>query len=423
MKTTNLTAKILMGILCVGVLLYFAIYLFQSYTGGLTTVFAYSDTVNVGLEASGSLVREETVISAANPGTVDLSPSEGEKVAAGNIVATLYNSSSGLEVKQAIQLLEAELEQLQYAQRSAAVIDADRLEDDILSSIAGLHASAASGDLTDLERDALELRTLIFKREYSYGDANASAEVEAAIAAKSAELASLRASLGSASTVITTSRSGTFSGLVDGFESQLTPGMLSELTPSKLNSLRRQQPMVDNSAIGKIITSSTWYFAAAVNQEKAQDLRRGQKYDLVFSHDYSGQITMKLDSISDPENGQVVLVFSCNTDLANTTMLRHQTVDIVTQQVTGIRVPRSALRVLTETQTDKKTGKETEVQITGVYTAVSAQSEFKPVNVLYQGEDYYLVEPANPNAADRLRVGDEVIISTAGLKDGTVIRR
>ena len=44
---------------------------------------------------------------------------------------------------------------------------------------------------------------------------------------------------------------------------------------------------------------------------------------------------MTLEQISDPENGQVVLLFSSRTNLADTTLLRVQTVDIVTQGITG----------------------------------------------------------------------------------------
>lgn len=424
MKTSNLTSKIVMAVLFLGVLVYFGIYLFQSYTGGLTTVYAYQTTVNIGVEATGLLVRQESVITAdTGSATVDLSPSEGEKVSAGGTVATLYNSASGLDTKQSIRLLEAELEQLQYARRaSASPSDTAKLERDLLAAISSLHAAAAKGDLTNLENDALELRTLVFKRDYTYGDTGAVAELDALIAAKTAELSSLRASLGAVSTTVQASRSGIFSGLVDGFETLIAPDMLSTITPTQLRDIQRQSPAVGAGAIGKLITDSTWYFTTTVPEEAAADLRRDLTYTLVFSHDYSGQIAMTLDRISDPEEGRVVLVFSCRTTLSETTLLRQQTVDIVTEQITGIRVPRSALRVLTQTVTDGETDQTKEVQVPGVYAAVSAQSEFKPVNVLYQGEDYYLVESVDSTAADRLRAGDEIIVSTAGLTDGKVVR-
>ena len=42
MKQSTLMMKIIMSALLVGVLIYFGIYLFRSYQGGVTTVRAYS---------------------------------------------------------------------------------------------------------------------------------------------------------------------------------------------------------------------------------------------------------------------------------------------------------------------------------------------------------------------------------------------
>ena len=159
-----------------------------------------------------------------------------------------------------------------------------------------------------------------------------------------------------------------------------------------------------------------------LTQLTAADLREGRTYTLVFSHDWSGEAAMTLERISDPEDGRVVVVFSCREHLSETTLLRAQTVDVVTETLTGLRVPRQALRVLTETVTDSETNETTEETVTGVYVAVGSESEFKPVNVLWQDDTTYLVEPADPNDSHRLSAGDEVLISTVGLYDGKVIR-
>ena len=424
MKQPSLIMKIIMAVLLVGIVVYFGIYLVRSYQGGVTTVLAYEDTVDVGLEATGLLVREETVLtsSSASSSLVDLTPAEGEKVSAGGVVATLYSSSSGLDTKQQIRTLESELEQLQYVLNSSgAASDAAKLDADILSAIAGLHASIAQGDLSNLEDDALELRTLVFKRDYTYGDTDAAASINALIQEKTVQLGQLRSALGSVSTTLYAPASGVFSGVVDGYESLLSPDLLETVTPSQLLELQRQHPQEDANAVGKLITSATWYFATVLSESDAADLREGRTYTLSFSHDWSGQADMTLDRISDPEDGKVAVVFSCREHLSETTLLRAQTVDVVTESLTGLRVPRQALRVLTETETDEE-GQEVEVSVTGVFVAVGSESEFKPVNVLWQDDTTYLVEPADPNDSHRLNAGDEVLISTTGLYDGKVIR-
>lgn len=430
MKQSTLTTKLMMSILVVGVLVYLAVYFVQGWDEELVTTPAYSATVNVGTEASGILVREETVI----PGSgsyVDLAPNEGEKVAAGETVAIVYNDTSGLDTRQSMKLLSAEIEQLNYALSSGTdTTDTSKLDSSVLQSIVNLRALSASDDLSTLEDSTLNLRTMVFKRDYTYGDSGAASGIAALIVEKQNQLAGLQVSLSRVSTTIAAPVSGVFSGVADGYEQLITPDGVRSMTPSALTALMRQSVAAPSGAVGKLITSSTWYFAAVLDEEDAVDLYLEQTYTITFSHDWFGDVEMTLEWLSDKEDGKVIALFSAHTHLADTTLLREQTVDIVTRQLEGIRVPRRALRVITETVsetvTDEKTGEETvntyEVQYTGVFTVVGKQAELQKVNVLYTDDNFYLVEPVDASAAKRLRVGDEIVVNSTGIYDGKVVR-
>lgn len=434
MKQSSHIMKLVMSVLLIGVIIYFGVYLVRSFRGGVSTVIAYADSVNVGVEVTGVLVREEQLLTNAAAATqlVDLTPAEGEKVAGGETIATLYASAADLEVRQQIKTLETEIEQLQYVLNSSGDgSDTAKLDAQILSAIAGFHSAAALGDLSDLEDDALELRSLIFKRDYAFDGSDAVTAVSAVIREKTTQLSRLRSTLGSVTTSLRAPCPGVFSGVVDGYETVLTPAVLTRITPSQLQSLAAQPVSVDPSALGKLITSSTWYFTAVLPEDELSGLYQNGTYTVAFSHDWSGEAEMTLERISDSENGQVALVFSCRSHLADTTLLRKQTVDVVTSALTGLRIPRQALRTVTQTVTDKETGESEEVTVTGVYAAVGAKAEFKPVTVLWQDNSSFLVKPADPlnstaNSdrleAERLQDGDEVIVSTSGLYDGKVIR-
>lgn len=421
MKQSTLTTKLMMSILVVGVLAYLTVYFIQGWDEETVTTPAYSASVNVGNEATGMVVREETVI----PGSgsfVDLVPGEGERVAAGQTVAMIYSDSSGLDTRQTIKTLAAEIEQLAYALSSGTdATDTAKLDLSVLQSITNLRALSASDDLSTLEDSALNLRTMVFKRDYTYGDSGAASGISALIQEKQAQLASLQASLSRVATTISAPVSGVFSGVADGYETLVTPTSIRSMTPSGLTELMRQSVAPPAGAVGKLITSSTWYFAAVLDEEDAKGLLLDQSYIITFSHDWFGDVEMNLDWLSDKENGKVIALFSSRTQLAATTLLREQTVDIVTKQLEGIRVPRRALRVITEEVTDKETGEVTEVQYTGVYTVVGTQAELQKVNVLYTDDNFYLVEPVDPDAARRLRAGDEVILNS-NVYDGKVVR-
>ena len=121
------------------------------------------------------------------------------------------------------------------------------------------------------------------------------------------------------------------------------------------------------------------------------------------------------------EDNRTMAIFSTRTKLSDTTLLRIQTVDIVVDEITGIRIPRKALRVKTESVTDEN-GVTTQVNTYGVYTVVNTQAEWQSVNVLYTGNTFYLVEPVNKSSQSRLREGDIIILTSSDMYDGKVVR-
>ena len=127
---------------------------------------------------------------------------------------------------------------------------------------------------------------------------------------------------------------------------------------------------------------------------------------------------MQVERVDEPSGGVSLVVLSSTRSLADTSMLRKQTVDIIFDSVTGIRVPKKAVR--TEVTEDGE-------QVIGVYVLTAAQAEFKPVEILVDDGDYYLVEallpdvPTDNQLRTALRAGDQVIVSSDTLYDGKVM--
>lgn len=420
MKESTLATKVMIAILCLGVGVYLAIYLFRGWEDPLLTTYAYTYAQDLGMEATGILIRRETVLPDAGGSYVDHILSEGEKASAGQGVALLYSDSSVLATRQSIRALEAEIEQLEYALASGTQTgSASRLDAQVLSSITALRALTAGGDLTALEDCTLNLRTVVFKRDYTYGDTAAASQLGLLIEDKQAQLRQLNASLNQVSRTVYAPVSGVFSGSVDGWEASVTPDGLDELTVAGLSALLSQKPVPQPGAVGKLITDSTWYFAALL-PSAGTELQSGRTYTLNFSGDYFGQIPMKLERMA-LDGDQTLAIFSCRSHLSDTTMMRVQTVDVVIRQIEGIRIPRKALRVETETITNDD-GSTREVNHYKVYTVIRSQAWGQEVEVLYTDNNFYLVRPMDENASDRLRAGDEVILSSADIYDGKVVR-
>ena len=218
------------------------------------------------------------------------------------------------------------------------------------------------------------------------------------------EIDSLQAGLTGAAN-ITAPRAGTYSAVCDGYESVLTPAGLGDLTPGALDKLAAGE---NNANVGKLIYGNTWYYAAAVTQEEAQRIAGCGNVSLRLTKGITDDIAATVHSVGPAEDGRCVVVLACREYLAETTQLRHQTAQIVLHSYTGLRLPSVCLR-------------QQEDGTLGVYCAQGSFSRFKPVDMVYQGDDYVLVSvPQNTDGLDTLRPGDEVIMTGVTL-DGSQI--
>lgn len=136
---------------------------------------------------------------------------------------------------------------------------------------------------------------------------------------------------------------------------------------------------------------------------------------------------MKIERVDGAQDGACLVVLSSTRNLADTSMLRKQTVDIVFNSLEGIRVPKKAVRTENRAVTDPETGETTTKQVIGVYVLTAAQAEFKAVEILADDGDYYLVKavlpdvPTDNQLKTAFRAGDQVIVSSDELYDGKVM--
>lgn len=430
MKQGTYINRAVMLLLFLALAAYLGVYAWQSLRDPFTSTLCYAYTVDDAVEATGWVVRQEVLLPEQS-GLVDILPEEGEKVAAGETVAVVYRDAEALERKSQIRQLSLELEQLEYSLRQdSGGSDAARLDKDILAAIVALRGSTAAEDFSRLEESSMELKNLVFRRGYTYSNNAESVEsIKAMIRDVSAQLTALQSISGQESTRVRAPVPGVYSGQVDGLESVLTPESVMELTPSDLDKLRLNSVTESQSGTGRLITGSRWYFAAPLSETDALRLTEGKQVTVRFSRDFTGDVSMLVERIGPPENGRVAVVFSSTRSLSQVTLLRRQTVELIFDSADGIRVPKAALRVEEKTVKDKDTGAETVVRQPGVYAVVGAQAEWKPVSILAEEEDFFLVEPApfrnEQNTSETkkaLRAGDEIILNAENLYDGKVVK-
>ena len=207
---------------------------------------------------------------------------------------------------------------------------------------------------------------------------------------------------------------------MDGYETILTPDALADMTPSQLNAVKADETVT--SQTGKLILGDCWYYAVTMSAEQTEALRdAGGSMTLRFAKGVEQDQTVTLYAVGPEEQGRVVVTFRGEYNLAQLTLLRRQSAQLIRRTVAGIRVPNEALRAAS-TKVDQE-GNRTTAEGLGVYCVVGMEARFKPVEVVYSGDGFVLVRSAAASDQEslRLRPGDEIIISAKDLYDGKVV--
>ena len=403
MKKTSPLMRILPFAVLAAVLVYFAVQLYNYLSDPVTTTLVTEGQAEDTIALNGWLVRDEEVLPAQS-GTLSRVQQEGQRVGVGQVLAMVYANDSALQTVSQVETLELQLQQLQFALTSYLDPDAAlKLDTSITGNILTLRQSLTGGDYTAAESDIAQLKAAVLKRDHPY---TSQEEIQTEIKSVEGQISSLKASLSGAAAV-TAKAAGTYSAVCDGYETVLTTTFLETVTPG---ALARLQPAGEQSSMGKLIYGDSWYYVVTLTEEQAAYLKGQGSVTLRFAKGFDQNIRMQVEAVSEPENGQAAVTLSCRRYLAQTTLLRHQAADVILRTYEGLRVPSNALRV-------------SEEGVTGVYCLDGVTASFRPVAVLYQGQGYALVRPADGTSDTRtLRVGDEVIATAGQLHDGKVIR-
>ena len=418
MKNSSFGTKCLLLAVTLGVLAYFGIQGLQYLGDPLTTTLAYNYQVEEGMDLSGYVVRREQVLADEASGLLRLQRSEGEKVGAGGTVALVYADQASLDRQREIDELSGRIEQLQFAQEASLGSEVSlKLDAQIMRSLLDYRAELAAGRLDNAEEHETELKSLVLKRDYTYSDTE---DLSGQIAELQSQLKELKAQAASSVRAVKAPVSGVYSAVVDGYETVLTPGLLADMTPSQLNAVQADETLT--SQTGKLILGDSWYYAVTMSADQAKALRDSSgTMTLRFAKGVEQDQTVTLYAVGPEEQGRVVVTFRGAYNMAQVTLLRRQSAQLIWRTVAGIRVPNEALRAA-NTKVDQE-GNRTTVESLGVYCVVGMEARFKPVEVLYSGDGFVLVRStaASDQESLRLRPGDEIIISAKDLYDGKVV--
>lgn len=398
MRRSNFIIKLVSLVLFIAIASYIGFYIYHSMANPFQTTLAANLTVEVSGEVTGYVIRNETVLSASDS-NISITASEGSRVAVGQELAIEYSSAQALQKATEIRTLQLQIAQLESICNAENITSSNSAAESILQ----LSNAVQHRDFSQLDELSLDIETRIF----SNGQSVSIVEAESELSALTSQLDALRTGSDSDISFIYAGDTGLFSSSIDGFES-VNPSALKNLTPENFASLFSTPDSNNEKEFGKLVYGISWYYAAIMDSEDAAQLSVGKKATLQFNKTYNADLKMTVESIGTPSNGTCIVVFSCTNALSDIISTRTLTADIIFDTYTGIRVPKEAVRL-------------NEDGNACIYILTGIQAEMVPVDILYESEDYYIVESGSVSGSS-LRIGSEIIVRANDLFDGKVVQ-
>lgn len=404
-------------------LLYIIAQTIYAFSNHYVTVSATRVTVEDSIECAGIFIRDEMLADQVTSQTVKHLVSTGERVKKQSQLAVVYAGESALETSQELEQLEEEVALLRAALRSAGDFsDTARLDQQLTTTMRTLSAQVQDGIVTDARDTADSLREQSLRRAAGSLETEA---LRAELEALERRRDSLSSQVSGQTRSILSPATGYFSETIDGYEGILTKELLETLSYEELVEIMEadRPAAAQEQALGKIVRGFSWYFAVPLEMADARRVRAGSRVKVRFSQtgeavDASVYAIRKSD---DEEHALVIL--SGDRFSASIVSLREQEIDLILGTYTGLKVPKEAVRVSTETQTAED-GTETVTSKIGVYIMSGSFARFKEISQIYEADTYYVVrqEVNTAGANNALVMQDLIIVQGKEIEDRKVLK-
>ncbi len=356
---------------------------------------------------TGYIFRDEQVLYSVNPGAAVYRVADGEKLAVNTELARVYSTGSTRAYLAERQQLEYNIDLLDRSVKAgrmtaSGVSGTKESMNDIYNTIM---ASISDGNLSGALSESDELLVYLNAYDLITGK-NDSLDDE--LAAEKAKLAALENSYTGAYESIKNPEVGYFFYSCDGYEDVFKYDLIGSLTAGSLKNLATALPAEVNGkyAVGKMVYNYVWYLAVPADAALCRKMADAWICSTTFK-DSGLKLDLSLDKIAfteGEENG--VLIFSCGIMPYGFDYTRVQPIELLVSTTTGYRVPDSAVHEING--------------VRGVYVLSASVVKFRKINILCEGEGYYVVAERNMSAEnyeEYLNLNDDIIIS---LSDGKI---
>ncbi len=379
----------------------FQVYLAINRTYRTETAIAY--TMTDSLQLSGVAAFDSVEVPGTG-GKFGYLVDDGERVAAGTVIAEIYTDPEQGLLREQLERCERKIDLLTRSE-SASGSDIAQLN---VQSRQALYDYLDSLDDKAYEEAIMAADEFLLAQNRFQVRTGKLGDFSTSLAALDQQRQSLLDQLSRLST-ITAQTNGYFVSREASAGISVDRTLLDGMSPSQLkNWLGSAIPTIDKSAAGQIMGGFSWWFYAFCDAEQTQRLSELDTVQISVPGKQDTPITAKVTSLEQDENGEAKLVLECENINEEVLRLGRETARIDLQVYEGIRVNRDALHIVDGER--------------GVYVNYGGIQRFRRIETLYENEDYILVPPDGEVGTDNeVRLYDEIIVEGNNLRDNKLV--
>ena len=369
----------------------------------------------------GRTYQTETAISASMEDTVPLSGiamfdavpvsgggslgylvEDGERVTEGTVLAEIYTDPAQSTQREELDRLDRIIDLLTKSENSVgsdlALLTA-QTRTALLNLLDQLDTASYTGMSDAIDEFLLAQNRLQISTGQSSGFTATLADLQTQRDAAAAALEGLQ--------TVTADRNGYFISTAAALPLDLTEDTLKSDTAAALSErLQQEIPTTGSDLAGRIVTGFSWRFYGVC------DLDTAARFDGVTSVKIRvpGKQDEALDATvtelaADETAGLAKITLECRTINADVLRLGREDAEIVLNTYEGIRVSKRAMHIVDGER--------------GVYVKYGSLQRFRRIVVLFEDENYLLLDPEAED--NEVRLYDEIIVEGPNLQDGGLV--
>ena len=411
-KRNNHAQRLLPGtIITIFILTIVLLTVFQA-TDGFTTMVdtepAKIVTEQDYMSFTSYILKNEIVIDSDNSGGIYYIADNAERVNPGDELAYVYENKIDESALKALEdtdsyidILEKSIGDGVFTLREAEV------KDSISKSYYSMMRAATKGNASLIEADADSFLIMLNQMNIFTGN---SEELKNTLEKYKAKRADLKNIYSGANDTVASEYGGYFFRNTDGYEDIFTSSDISSLSYEGFITMTEKEPETVKH-VGRLMLDYQWYLVIPTVKGISDTYAVGEEYTVSFPDSKNRNFKMKLyNVIPDSTGARSIMVFSCGIVDESFDYLRIQRVNITNRNVSGYRVPESAVCEIGGN--------------TGVYILKDGMASFRKVIILYEGDGYYIVSADNSNSGDYyiyLEPNDNIITECKNMYEGKII--